>query len=427
MDKIQQLYNVFLKSAGVSIDTRKEVKNTIFFALSGENFNGNRFAAEALEKGAVIAVIDDADYDEGEKFFLTDNVLETLQQLALFHRKKFKIPVIGITGTNGKTTTKELVKTVLEQKYHVTATTGNYNNHIGVPVTLLAINRKTEIAVVEMGASHIGEIALLCNLALPTHGLITNIGKAHLEGFGSFEGVKKTKRELYDFIENNKGTVIVNNDDPILRTFSKNINKFTYGVSDADVTGKIVKYLPFLSVEIITEAGSFAIDSKLYGSYNFYNIMAAAATGTLLGVPAEKIKTAIENYIPVNNRSQQIKTARNFVILDAYNANPVSLSYAINSFKDARFNDPLLIIGDMFELGNDSPLEHQEIVNLLIKTGFQEVILVGKHFFNTNHPFLAFAEKEEASDYIRKKDFTNRTVLIKGSNGLHLETLLKYL
>ncbi len=427
MKLIEQLYQQFLVSAGVCTDTRQDVKNKLFFALSGENFNGNRFAEQALTKGALLTVIDDPSCKKDDRFWLVDNVLDALQQLALFHRRQFDIPVIGITGTNGKTTTKELVTAVLASKYQTTATRGNLNNHIGVPLTLLQIDKQTEIAVIEMGANHPGEIKTLSELALPTHGIITNIGKAHLEGFGSYEGVKKTKRELYDFIESVNGTVIVNHDDTILMAFSKKINRFTYGTSHADIIGKIISQLPYLKIEISTDKNTFVINSKLYGSYNFPNILAAVATGTLFKVPDTNIKEAIENYVPQNNRSQQIKTKDNFLILDAYNANPVSLSKAIESFRDASFSNPFLIIGDMFELGQASPSEHQKIVDLLIKTAFDDVLLVGKDFFNTNHPFVAFKTTDEAEDYLKSHPVKGKNILVKGSRGMHLESLIQLL
>ncbi len=427
MKKIEQLYHNFLNSSGVTTDTREDVHNKVFFALSGENFDGNRFAAQAVQKDALLAVVDNPEVAENDRYFLVDNVLETLQQLALFHRKQFSIPVIGITGTNGKTTTKELITSVLSSKYNTIATQGNLNNHIGVPLTLMRLTKKTEIAIVEMGANHKHEIAFLANIALPTHGLITNVGKAHLEGFGDFEGVVKTKNELFEFIKSNKGTLFVNADDSLLMSLSKEINRFTYGNNKADISGMLTGHLPFIVADINTEDAAFTISSKLYGSYNLPNILAAVAAGTFFSVPAAKIKEAIENYEPKNNRSQQIKTANNTIILDAYNANPVSLSVAIKSFRDAGFANPLLIIGDMFELGKTAPEEHQKIVNLLVKSGFDDVILAGKTFFKTNHSFKAFVSTSEVIEYLKQNKIENRTILIKGSNGMHLNSLIKYL
>ncbi len=428
MDNIKKLYHLFSHSSGVSTDSREEVENTLFFALSGENFNGNRFAETALNKGAKYAVIDDAAYKKNERCFLVNNTLETLQQLALFHRKQFNIPVIGITGTNGKTTTKELTAAVLQTTYATVATRGNFNNHIGVPLTLLRINRQTETAIIEMGANHPNEIEFLCSLALPTHGIVTNIGIAHLEGFGTFEGVKKTKKALYDFLEKQGGTAFVNNDDPLLLNLTENINRFTYGTSpNSDVTGKIISRKPYLQLNLEIDKTSLPVSGKLYGSYNFANMMAAAAVGCYFKVPATSIVEALQNYVPANNRSQQIKTAGNAIILDAYNANPVSMSTAINSFLEAGFKNECLILGDMFELGPTSPEEHQKIVDLLIQNQFRRVYLIGEEFHNTTNPFKTFATTGDAHNFFKANPITNKNILLKGSRGMHLETLLEVL
>jgi len=427
MKYIEQLYKTFLNSSGISTDTRDDVKNTLFFSLSGEKFNGNKFARTAIEKGALLAVIDDPVFQTDSRTILVDNVLETLQRLALHHRKQINIPVIGITGTNGKTTTKELIASVLGSTYNTVATKGNLNNHIGVPLTLLQINNKTEIAVIEMGANHPGEISTLCNLTLPTHGIITNIGKAHLEGFGNFEGVKQTKKELYDFLKKNKQHAFVNADDPLLVDLSNNIDRNTYGTATGDATGEIIKHKPFITLKVTLPDKSFTIASRLYGSYNFPNIMAAIAVGNYFSVSANNIRQSIEKYIPDNNRSQQIKTQHNKLILDAYNANPVSMLNAIISFEEAHFKNAMLILGDMFELGDASKEEHQKIVNLLLEKGFKNVLLAGRAFFRTNHPFIAFETTEQAADYLQENPLSNKTILIKGSRGMHLETLVKYL
>ncbi len=427
MDIIQKLYQVFKSSSGISTDSREEVKNTLFFALSGENFNGNRFAESALNKGAMLAVIDDAAYKKDDRYLLVNNTLETLQQLALHHRKQVNIPVIGITGTNGKTTTKELVAAVLKTTYSIVATQGNYNNHIGVPLTLLRIDTNTEIAVIEMGANHPGEIRFLCNLALPTHGIVTNIGKAHLEGFGNFEGVKNTKKELYDFLEANNGSLFVNTQDPLLLNLTEKLNRITYGTDRGDVKGEIVSRKPFLKLKINFDEANIIVSSQMYGSYNFPNIMAAVAVGNYFKVPASNIAKAIENYRPSNNRSQQITTSKNHVILDAYNANPVSMATAINSFADADFEDGCLVLGDMFELGAESDKEHQKIVDLLLKTGYQCVYLVGENFAKTSNPFTGFLTTKEAAEFFKKNPLKGKNILIKGSRGMHLETLLETL
>ena len=427
METIKQLYQQFLASSGVCTDTRQEVKDKLFFALSGDNFNGNKFAEQALAKGALAAVIDDAAYQKESNYILVDDVLHALQQLALHHRKQINIPVIGITGTNGKTTTKELIATVLNLKYNIIATRGNFNNHIGVPLTLLRITKETKIAVIEMGANHPGEIETLTKIALPTHGIITNIGKAHLEGFGSFESIKKTKRELYDFLKMNNGTAFVNYDDELLIALSQGMRVIGYGINAGDVTGHIINQTPNLTLEVTIGKEKSNIKTRLYGSYNFANIMAAIAIGNFFSVPVAKIAESIANYTPENNRSQQLKTQHNKIILDAYNANPVSLSKAIISFWDVKFHNPLLIIGDMFELGNASAEEHQIIVELLVSKAFNEVILVGKDFFVTNHPFKAFKTTELAAEYLKKNPVTEKHILIKGSRGMHLESLTKYL
>ena len=427
MEIIEQIYQQFLASTGVCTDTRQEVKNKLFFALSGDSFNGNKFAEQALAKGALIAVIDDPAYQKNSRYILVDDVLYTLQQLALHHRKQFSIPVIGITGTNGKTTTKELTATVLNSKYNIIATRGNLNNHIGVPLTLLRITKQTEIAVIEMGANHPGEINALTKLALPTHGIITNIGKAHLEGFGNFEGVKKTKRELYDFLKLHNGNAFVNYNDELLLALSQGMNIIGYGTSSCAITGSISNQTPDLTLDVTIDQEKYIVKTKLYGNYNFANIMAAIAIGNFFSVPATDIIESISNYTPENNRSQQLKTQHNKIILDAYNANPVSLSKAIISFWDAKFQNPLLIIGDMFELGKASAEEHQKIVDLLISKAFDEVIIVGKDFFRTNHPFKAFETTELTADYLMHHPVTKKHILIKGSRGMHLETLTKYL
>ncbi len=427
MNFIKTLYNVFLNASGIATDSRETVKNTIFFALSGENFNGNRFAETALTKGAILAVIDDPAYQKDERYFLVDNTLEILQQLALFHRKQFNIPVIGITGTNGKTTTKELTTAVLQTTFNTIATKGNLNNHIGVPLTLLRIHTNTEIAIVEMGANHPGEIDFLCNLALPTHGIITNIGKAHLEGFGNFEGVKKTKSELYNFLEQNDGTAFVNGDDTLLTDLSKKLNHYTYGTSKGDVKGEIRCHKPFLTINIDLGKKTISVASQLYGSYNFPNMLAAAAIGNYFKVPDYAIQSALENYLPANNRSQQVTTSHNHLILDAYNANPVSIANAINSFKEAGFENECLILGDMFELGMSAAEEHQKVVDLLLSNGFRYVFLVGEHFAKTTHPFTHFDTTQKAVEFFSLNPLKGKTILLKGSRGMHLETLIELL
>lgn len=421
---IAELYKIFTDSKGICIDSRKDVKDKIFFALPGENFNGNKFAGAAVKNGALAAVIDDKEYAKDDRFVLVENTLETLQELAVFHRKTFNIPFIGITGTNGKTTTKELVGGVLNSTYNTYYTKGNLNNHIGVPLTILNIKKDAEIAVIEMGANHPGEIEQLCKIAQPTHGLITNIGKAHLEGFGNFDGVKKTKKELYDYIKKNGELVFVNGDDKLLKELSKGIKKVEYCTGNCIVNGKILKSFPFLTVEINLGKEKIIVSSKLYGSYNLPNILAAAAVGYNFNVKPGNIKKTIESYTPGNNRSQVKVTENNKVIMDAYNANPVSMTKALESFSDAGFEHPCIILGDMFELGNASGEEHKKIVELLKNKGFECVILVGKEFFKVKNGYTAFQTTGETLEYLKKYPVTGKTILLKGSRGMQLETLM---
>ena len=428
MNKTKLLYQVFLKSDGVSTDTRDDVKNKVFFALSGENFDGNKFAETAIGNGALLAVIDKEEYNKGKKFLLVDDVLDALQSLAAHHRKIMPARVMGITGSNGKTTTKELISAVLSSKYSIISTSGNFNNHIGVPLTLLRIKNETQIAVVEMGANHIGEIATLCEIAKPDAGMITNIGKAHLEGFGSYEGVIEAKSEIYQYLKKHSGHVIVNKDDKLLIRLSENMNKTTYGTNNANIEGELVSQHPFLKVKWGANGEILQCNSQLYGSYNYTNIMAAIATGIYFDVDSSSINTAIETYISENNRSQQIKTSYNNIILDAYNANPFSLREAIISFHNSNFDNPWLFIGDMFELGQFSAREHQEIVELLKNFGFKNVVLLGNEFYSAkDHSFLKFKTTNDACSYFEKNPLRGTNILIKGSRGMKMEQLTQYL
>ena len=355
---ISDLYSVFRKHNQVSTDSRQIIPGSIFFALKGDNFNGNKYAKAAIEAGAVCAVIDEAEY-ESKHTFLVDDVLEALQQLALHHRKQFVIPVIAITGSNGKTTTKELTNAVLSQHFHVTATKGNLNNHIGVPLTLLGITNETEIAIIEMGANHRGEIASLCEIANPTHGLITNIGKAHLGGFGGYEGVIKAKGELYNFLRENNSIAFVNHDNPLLMKLSEGMNRVGYGTNKGlFASGRVNGNTSNLELDWISEKGIVRIKTNLIGDYNFENVMAAICIGSDLGVPCEKIKTTISSYNPSNSRSQAMKTGRNSIVLDAYNANPSSMKAAIENFIKLEATHKMVILGDMLELGDESLDEH---------------------------------------------------------------------
>jgi len=426
---IEELYHHFLSFPLISTDSRKEVKDSIFFALSGGSFNGNQFAKTALKKGAALAVIDDPKYKKNDNYFLVDNVLETLQQLAVYHRSFYKNPLLAITGSNGKTTTKELITAVLSTRYKITSTQGNYNNHIGVPLTLLQLNSETEIAVVEMGANHQGEITKLCELTKPDYGIITNIGKAHLEGFGSYEGVIKAKNELYEYLRQNKGKVIVNDDDTLLMKLSEGISRQTYGTKKSDVQGEVKSFKPFLHIKWKKEKTVYEIDSALYGSYNFPNIMAAISIGCLFKVPPKKINQSIASYIPTNNRSQQFVTPKNKIILDAYNANPVSMAGAINSFKAFEPENPWLILGDMFELGSASIEEHKKIIDLLNESGFNNVLLVGDVFSSLQKisTFQTFQNTKDLYKYLSKHKIKQAEILIKGSRGMALEKILPLL
>lgn len=429
MTDILNLYKQFQRNPKITTDTRKDVKNSIFFAISGEQFNGNAFAEKAIAKGAVLAVIDDPSYNKGDKYFLVDNTIKTLQELALIHRKRFMVPLIGITGSNGKTTTKDLMAAVLGSAINITYTQGNFNNHIGLPLTILSINRNTELVIAEMGANHIGEIESLCNIALPNVGIITNIGKAHLEGFGSFEGVTKAKNELYEFIRATGGSILVNADDELLMKLSEGINRYTYGQDDADVTGKIIRYQPHISIKWHFNGKGYETNSQLYGKYNFANIMVAIAIGLLYEIPRDQIIRAIEHYVPSENRSQLLKTENNQLILDAYNANPVSMAEAINSFKEYRKENQWLILGDMFELGEVSLEEHEKVIRLAEEAGFKNVILVGNDFYElrNNSGFISLKTTPDAIEYLEEHPIKNANILIKGSRGMELEKLANIL
>jgi UDP-N-acetylmuramoyl-tripeptide--D-alanyl-D-alanine ligase len=422
---IESLYNIFKNHPQVQTDSRKLKQGEIFFALKGDNFNGNLFAAKALENGAAAVVVDEPIGIENNTVFKVDNVLHTLQDLAKHHRQQLSIPVIAITGSNGKTTTKELIHAVLSSHYITYTTEGNLNNHIGIPLTLLKIKPDAEIAVVEMGANHQKEIEGYCRYTLPTHGLITNIGKAHLEGFGGIEGVKKGKGELFDYIRAHKGAVFVFNDQESLRDLSSNLtNKCTYGLSDADITGTIVSTQPFLSVQI-NHPGIGKINSRLVGDYNYPNILAAAAVGLYFKVPGEQIKKAIEGYIPTNSRSQMIHIGSNEVILDAYNANPSSMQAAINNFAMMPSDKKNLFLGAMAELGEESISEHQKLIDLIQTYKWHQVILVGEEFKKVKHSYLHFNNSEEAAAWLQKNRTENAAFLIKGSRSTKMEKVLE--
>jgi UDP-N-acetylmuramoyl-tripeptide--D-alanyl-D-alanine ligase len=423
--RIEELYQLFLKHPSVQTDTRKLKDGDLFFALKGDNFNGNKFALQSLEKGAAYAVADEVITDADERIILVDNVLTTLQELAKYHRQQFRIPFLAITGSNGKTTTKELVHAVLSSHFKTYTTEGNLNNHIGIPLTLLKVKTDAEIAVIEMGANHQKEITGYCGYALPTHGLINNVGKAHLEGFGGIEGVKKGKGELYDFIRETKGTIFINNDFDYLQEMSKGIeNKVSYGTHDAETTGKLISSAPFLVVNITSQPEIGKINSHLVGDYNLPNVLAAVAVGLYFRVPTVKIKEALENYIPSNSRSQLIEAGTNKIILDAYNANPSSMKLVIENFAKLPAEKKVLMLGGMAELGETSLVEHQDIIDLIQKFNWHKVVLVGGDFNKISHSFENFKSSTEARDWFKNQQFTHTHVLIKGSRSMKMEEIL---
>lgn len=423
--RIEELYQLFLQHPSVQTDTRKLKEGDLFFALKGDNFNGNKFALQALEKGAAYSIVDEVVTTGNDRIILVDDVLNTLQQLAKYHRQQFKIPFLAITGSNGKTTTKELIHAVLSTYFKTYTTEGNLNNHIGIPLTLLKVKADAEIAVIEMGANHQKEIAGYCEYALPTHGLINNVGKAHLEGFGGIEGVKKGKGELYDFIRKTKGTIFINNDFDYLEEMSRGIiDKVSYGTHNASTTGELISSEPFLTVNIINQSEIGRINTHLVGEYNLPNVLAAVCVGLHFGVPANKIKTAIESYQPSNSRSQLIESGTNKIILDAYNANPSSMKLAIENFAKLPAEKKVLMLGGMAELGEASVAEHQYIIDLIQKFNWHKVVLVGDDFNKIPHSFENFKSSAEARDWFKDQQLTNAHLLIKGSRSMRMEEIL---
>ena len=427
MTTTEQIYKIFKENPVISTDTRKIGDNCIFFALKGDNFNGNKFAGEALKKGAGYAIIDEKEYLISNKTILVENVLQTLKDLASLHRRTLGIPILAITGSNGKTTTKELVSTVLAQKFNVCFTEGNLNNHIGVPLTLLKMNAETEFGVVEMGANHPGEIAELCAIAEPDFGIITNIGKAHLEGFGSFEGVIKTKSELYNYIKNKNGIIFYNHDNPILTGLTHEIqNKISYGQENANFTGELLSSPPFVHLKANFEKGVLYLNTNLTGDYNFENVLAAACIGNYFEVDPIEIQKAIKSYQPQNNRSQLINKNGLKIIMDAYNANPTSMQASIKSFMSNVSDSSYLIIGDMLELGIYSKHEHTAILELLKNYPSTIVYTVGENFFEIAPDFNCrpFQNVQQLCNYLQHTPITKGDVLIKGSRGIQLEKIL---
>ena len=424
---IEQIYQLFSQKYIVTTDSRKVEPGCVFVALKGERFDGNDFAYEVASANVAACVIADRkDLPQHERLFIVDDSLTALQQLAKTHREKCGTPIIGITGTNGKTTTKELVATVLSQKYNVIYTQGNFNNHIGVPLTLLQIKPDTEIAVVEMGANHPGEIAQLCSIAQPDFGIITNIGKAHIEGFGSFDGVVKTKNELYEYLRAKakaKAKAFVNGDNELLVKLSEGMDRILYGVSESQSLRVSESQTPYLTINWDDDT----INTKLIGNYNFENVMAAISVGCHFNIEKDIIIKALESYTPTNNRSQFIKTDKNELVMDAYNANPTSMHASINNFKNISDENSLLILGDMRELGRESEDEHRAIICLLKKHAFNSVILVGEEFRKVNEGFVSFINVDELTNHINTNEIRGKKILIKGSHGIHLEKLANIL
>ncbi len=430
MTTINELYQIFRKHPVITTDTRSIEQNSLFFALKGEKFNGNKFANEALGKGAVYAIIDEKEFDLPGKTILVENVLQVLKDLANLHRKTLGLPILAITGTNGKTTTKELVSAVLSRKYNVSFTQGNLNNHIGVPLTLLKMNESTEFGVVEMGANHPGEIAELCEIADPDYGIITNIGKAHLEGFGSFEGVIQTKTELYRYLQKKNGLVFYNKSNPLIENLTNDIsNKISYGEKDANLVAEPIVSPPYLHLKANFPKGVLYLNTQLTGNFNFENVLAASCIGNYFKVDPLEIQHALKTYQPKNNRSQLILKNNLRITMDAYNANPTSMQASIKSFiRNAAPGKTCFILGDMLELGEYSRDEHTTILELLKSYPESNVYLVGDTFFEIagEYNYPAFRNVDFLCETLKKTPITEGNVLIKGSRGIHLEKVLNY-
>lgn len=420
--EISEIYKIFLKFPIVTTDSRKCPENSIFFALKGENFNGNKFAESALEKGCAYAFVDEKEYADGKRILWVDNCLVTLQKLAEYHRQQLGTKIIAVTGSNGKTTTKELLASVLSKKFNLMYTQGNLNNHIGVPLTLLSLKKEHELAIVEMGASHPGDIEELVNIAHPNFGLITNIGTAHILGFGSFEGVVKTKCELYDYLKANGGKVFYNQMNPLLDEKSKGLDRIAYGAG-SDFSAELIGSDPFLS---ISWKGS-RIDTHLIGAYNFENVLAGIAIGSYFGVDASDIIDAIAGYSPTNSRSQFVKSERNELIIDAYNANPTSMTAALENFSKMRSSRKVVILGDMKELGHVSEAEHQRIADMVVSMGLDKAFLIGPNFKLTRSDAFKFDTVDELNEFLKKNPITDSTVLVKGSNSMKLTACVENL
>jgi UDP-N-acetylmuramoyl-tripeptide--D-alanyl-D-alanine ligase len=432
MASTEQLYQYYLQNPVICTDTRAITKGCLFFALKGENFDANIFAEKAITQGAAFAIIDNKDFANSEQCILVDDVLTALQELAKHHRKQLNIPVIGLTGSNGKTTTKELIRAVLAERFKTFATKGNLNNHIGVPLSILAVQGDVEIAVIEMGANHQKEIEFLCEIAQPTHGLITNVGMAHLDGFGGFEGVKKGKAELFAFLKSNHGFAFINRNNPYLLEMSEraDLNKVVYYGTEKEnaVSGKLEHSDPLIEFNWSAKGASYAAKANLTGTYNFENILAAICIGNFFDLTADEINNGLANYYPTNNRSQLTKTANNTVICDFYNANPSSMTAALNNLKSLSAMHKIAIIGDMFELGDEGPAQHEMVVKLAAENKLS-TLFIGKSFFEfrDKYPGEFFSTPTEASTFLTENPIMDKLVLLKGSRGMALEQLLPLL
>ena len=416
---IKDIYEIFKQYPTICTDTREVTKDSIFISLKGEKFNGNKYALKSIENGCAYAIVDEEEYSVNEHTILVNNSLKTLQDLATYHRNQLNIPVIAITGTNGKTTSKELINSVLNSELSCISTKGNLNNHIGVPLSILKINKQHKVAVIEMGANHKREIEFLCNIAQPNYGVITNIGSAHLEGFGSLQAIVDTKKELYDFINLSKGHLFVNSDDELLLRLSKDTMRKTYGES-GDITASIVGITPLISIKYNNET----INSHLIGDFQFSNILLAICIGSYFNISNMNIKRSIESYIPQNNRSQILKTNKNTLILDAYNANPSSMRAMLNSFANQQYRNKLCILGDMLELGKESIKEHIHIINLANELKL-DCLFVGEIFNSLDEK--GFKTRNELAQNLNNKNIYDKTILLKGSRGIELEKLIEFL
>jgi UDP-N-acetylmuramoyl-tripeptide--D-alanyl-D-alanine ligase len=423
---VEALYQVYLNHELVTTDTRQAQQGALFFALKGPSFNGNAFAEQALDAGAAYAIVDEPAYATHPNILFTDDVLITLQQLAKHHRQQLDIPVIAITGSNGKTTTKELVHAVLSEHYTTYTTTGNLNNHIGIPLTILKIKKDAQIAVVEMGANHQKEIESYCTYTLPTHGLITNCGKAHLEGFGGIEGVRKAKGELFNYLRQTNGVAFACDDFDYFHNMVKDLHEVHwYGTANGELIGHTLEHEPFLRLEINKGFDyPVTLHSNLVGGYNIYNVLAACAIGKYFNVPYKKIQHALEEYLPSNNRSQLIEKDGNKIILDAYNANPSSMSAAIENFASIDAANKILFLGGMMELGEESLSEHRALIDLITKYKWKQVVLVGGDFANVDHNFLFFSTSDEAAAWWQQQHLTGNYLLVKGSRSIKMEKII---